>query len=52
MIFNETFTSVALVGGMEGRTDNWKDGRTSGNLPLCPTGQRPFRAAAQKGLKS
>ena len=32
-------------GGTEGRTE----GRTSGNSPLCPTGHRPFGAAAQKG---
>ena len=25
-----------------------KDGQTSGNSPLCPTGHRPFGAAAQK----
>ena len=30
----------------DGRTDGW----TSGNSPLCPTGHRPFGAAAQKGL--
>ena len=27
------------------------DVRTSGNSPLCPTGHRPFGAAAQKGKK-
>ena len=32
---------------MDGRTD----GQTSGNSPLCPTGHRPFGAAAQKGIK-
>ena len=26
-------------------------GRTYGNSPLCPTGHRPFGAAAQKGKK-
>ena len=31
--------------GGDGRTE----GRTSGNSPLCPTGHRPFGAAAQKG---
>ena len=38
------------------RTDNGPerglgggDGRMSGNSPLCPTGHRPFGAAAQKG---
>ena len=31
-----------------GRTDGHTDGRTSGNSPLCPTGHRPFGAAAQK----
>ena len=34
-----------LGGGTYGRTDV----RTSGNSPLCPTGHRPFGAAAQKG---
>ena len=38
-------------GRMEGRTDGRTDGRTSGNSPLCPTGHRPFEAAAQKGRK-
>ena len=33
--------------GGDGRTY----GRTSGNSPLCPTGHRPFGAAAQKGKK-
>ena len=28
--------------------DVWMDGWTSGNSPLCPTGHRPFGAAAQK----
>ena len=27
------------------------DVRTYGNSPLCPTGHRPFRAAAHKGRK-
>ena len=36
-------------GGTYGRTDEWTDGRTYGNSPLCPTGHRPFGAAAQKG---
>ena len=31
-----------------GRTDGQMDGWTSGNSPLCPTGHRPFGAAAQK----
>ena len=31
------------------RTDIRTDGRMSGNSPLCPTGHRPFGAAAQKG---
>ena len=35
-------------GRKDGRTDGWTDGRTSGNSPLCPTGHRPFGAAAQK----
>ena len=34
-----------LPGGTDGRTDV----RTYGNSPLCPTGHRPFGAAAQKG---
>ena len=34
-----------------GRTDGRTEGRTSGNSPLCPTGHRPFGAAAQKGGK-
>ena len=43
-----------LVWGVDGpRGGGWKDGRTegrtSGNSPLCPTGHRPFGAAAQKG---
>ena len=29
--------------------DGWTDRGTSGNSPLCPTGHRPFGAAAQKG---
>ena len=29
--------------------DGPTDGRTYGNSPLCPTGHRPFGAAAQKG---
>ena len=29
-------------------TDGQTDGRTYGNSPLCPTGHRPFGAAAQK----
>ena len=40
-------------GGTDGRTDGRMDGRTEGrtsrNSPLCPTGHRPFGAAAQKG---
>ena len=34
---------------MDGRTEGWTEGRTYGNSPLCPTGHRPFGAAAQKG---
>ena len=33
----------------DGRTEGRTEGRTSGNSPLCPTGHRPFGAAAQKG---
>ena len=35
---------------MDGRTDEWKEGWTSGNSPLCSTEHRPFGAAAQKGV--
>ena len=35
-------------GRTDGRTDVRTYGRTSGNSPLCPTGHRPFGAAAQK----
>ena len=35
-----------------GRKDGRTEGRTSGNSPLCPTGHRPFGAAAQKGNES
>ena len=38
-------------GRTDGRKDGRKDGRTSGNSPLCPTGHRPFGAAAQKREK-
>ena len=33
-----------------GRTYGRTDVRRSGNSPLCPTGHRPFEAAAQKGF--
>ena len=33
-----------------GRKDGKTEGRTSRNSPLCPTGQWPFGAAAQKSL--
>jgi len=33
----------------DGRSDGRTYGRTYGNSPLCPTGHRPFGAAAQKG---
>ena len=36
-------------GRTDGRMDGLKDGRTTKNSPLCPTGHRPFGAAAQKG---
>ena len=32
----------------DGRTEGRTDRRTSGNSPLCPTGHRPFGAAAKK----
>ena len=35
-------------GQKDGRKDGRTEGRTSGNSPLCPTGHRPFGAAAQK----
>ena len=35
----------------EGHMDVRTDVRTSGNSPLCPTGHRPFGAAAQKALQ-
>ena len=35
---------------MDDWTEGWKDGRTSGNSSLCPTGHCPFGAAAQKAL--
>ena len=38
--------------GGDGRTDGRTYGRTSGNSPLCPTGHRPFGAAAQKVSKT
>ena len=37
------------LGRRGGRTDVCTDRLTSGNSPLCPTGRRPFGAAAQKG---
>ena len=36
--------------GGDGRTDVRMYGQTYGNSPLCPTGHRPFGAAAQKGI--
>ena len=33
-----------------GRKDRKMEGQTSRNSPLCPTGHRPFGAAAQKSL--
>ena len=38
-----------MYGRTDGRTDVRTYGRTYGNSPLCPTGLRPFGAAAQKG---
>ena len=45
-------------GRMEGRTDGPTDGRTDGRTeglteipPLCPSGHRPFEAAAQKEIR-
>ena len=34
----------------EGWTEEWMEGRTSGNTPQCSTGHRPFGAAAQKAI--
>ena len=34
---------------MEGQTEGQTDRQMSQNSPLCPTGHRPFGAAAQKG---
>ena len=34
--------------GTDVRTYRWTDRLTFGNSPLCPTGHRPFGAAAQK----
>ena len=58
MLFNGNFAflqfSMLFNGNMRlrsfggGGMDGWTDGRSSGNLPLCPTGHRPFGAAAQK----
>ena len=36
------------TGGTNAQMDGWKDRWTSGNSLLCPTGHRPFGAAAQK----
>ena len=38
---------LSSLGGGDVRTDV----RTSGNSPLCPTGHRPFGAAAQKVIQ-
>ena len=40
-----------MGGGTDSRTEGRKDGRTDGHLeiPPCPTGHRPFWAAAQIG---
>ena len=45
MLFNGNLSLETLRGGAYIRTDGWM----SGNSPLCPTGHRPFGAAAQKG---
>ena len=37
-----------MDGRTDGRTDGRRYGRTYKNSPLCPTGHRPFGAAAQK----
>ena len=42
---------MGLRGLIWGLTDEWTDIRMSGNSPLCPTGHRPFGAAAKKGRK-
>ena len=55
MLFNGNLKLEKLWGGGERtdrrmyvRTDKCTYGRTYGNSPLCPTGHRPFGAAAQK----
>ena len=45
MLFNGNLRIESSGGGTDVRTY----GRTYGNSPLCPTGHRPFGAAAQKG---
>ena len=45
MLFNGNMR-IRSFGGRGGLTDV----RTSGNSLLCPTGHRPFGAAAQKGV--
>ena len=49
MLFNGNLRFEKLRGmGGDGRTDGRTYGRTYGICPLCPTGHRPFGAAAQK----
>ena len=61
MLFNGNLRIEKIQGGTYGRTYvhtyrrtayGRTDVRTSGNSPLCPTGHRPFGAAAQKGKKN
>ena len=42
-------TPISGLKWMDGQMDKQKDGQTSGNSLLCPTGYRLFGAAAQKG---
>ena len=41
--------SMGIWGLSSFRVGRGMDGHTYGNSPLCPTGHRPFGAAAQKG---
>ena len=49
MLFNGNLRLEKLREGWG--TYGWTDVRTSGNSILCPTGHRPFGAAAQKEQK-
>ena len=52
MLFNGNLKLEKLRrGGTYGRMYGWTYGRTYGNSPLCPTGHRPFGAAALLSLQ-